>query len=310
MFGSESPGIYEKNGFSEEDKGVLAALCAFTMWGLLPVYWYLLGDIPPFQLLCHRIFWSVVVLALVVPLTGRTGTFLGLLVNKRILPRLVISTLLISANWYLFIWAVSQQRVLDSSLGYFITPLMNGFLGYLVFKERFTRLQGIGIVFAALGVLWTVFSYGTLPVLALSMALTFALYGMVRKLTPADPLCALFIETLLTAPFAVAILLFDYTHGYPVPQSSHLLLLMLAGPLTFLPLLCFGYAAQRIRLTVIGLIQYLSPTLSFLVSIFILREPLSLHTLFTFVLIWIGLLLFTWSNWKQAHPQHQFKHNL
>jgi rarD protein len=275
------------------------------MWGLLPIYWHLLGHIPPFELLCHRIVWSTVVVALVVPLTGRVAAFKALVVNRRILARLLITALLISANWFLFIWAVSQQRVLDSSLGYFITPLMNSLLGYLVFKERFTRLQGIGIGFAAAGVLWSLLSYGSLPFLALAMALTFALYGMVRKLTPADPLCALFVETLLVTPIALAFLCFSYSHGQPMPELPYSFLLVLAGPLTFIPLLFFGYAAQRIRLTVIGLAQYLSPTLSFLVSIFVLNEAFNVRTLITFVFIWIGLALFTWSTWRLAHPPHR-----
>ncbi len=298
-----APGREEKPQAPEEDrKGLFTALAAFGIWGTLPLYWNLFADMPPFVLLCHRILWSAVIVCAAVGLSGRMPRFKALLRQRRMVLLLCTSAVLISVNWFLFIYAVSQQRVLDSSLGYYINPLVNTLIGCLLFRERFSRLQGFGIGLAALGVLWNLLTYGSLPVLSLAMAVSFSLYGTVRKLTPVDPLCAVLLETLVTTPVALFVLGQSFVIHGP-PSGSTLLLLILAGPFTLLPLLLFGYAAQRVRLTTIGLCQYVSPTLSFIISIFVLHEPFSVSLLVTFLCIWAGLAVFTWSSWRALHPR-------
>ena len=296
------PGHGWIRNMSEERKGLCAALGAFGLWGLLPLYWSLLDHLPPFELLCHRILWSAVILCAAVKLLGHGPQFMDMIRQRRMVLLLSVSALFISVNWFLFIWAVSEHRVLDSSLGYYINPLVNTIFGFIFFRERFSRLQGLGILLAALGVLWNLFTYGSLPLLSLALAFSFAFYGAIRKLTPVDPLCALLLETLIVSPVALFVLAQSFiVNG--APELSTTLLLTLAGPFTLLPLLSFGYAAQRVKLTVLGLCQYVSPTLSFFTSIFVLHEPFSANMLVTFLFIWAGLAVFSWSSWRMLHPR-------
>ena len=282
-------------------QGIAAALSAFAMWGFLPLYWKLLGALPAHEQMCHRMVWSAVTFVPVIILTGRTHMLLDVLRQRKLLAGLVCSTLCISINWYLYIWTIGQGRVLDASLGYYINPLMSAVLGGVLLKERFSRLQGIGIALAAVGVLWNIVGHGGLPVLALALALTFSLYGLAHKIVPVDPICGVCVETLLMAPFALVVLSFGYKEGGGAPAAL-LPVLMLAGPITLLPMLCFGFAAQRIRLTILGLTQYVSPTISFFLGILVFREAFDLRSLVTFGCIWAGLAVFSWASWRLAHP--------
>lgn len=283
-------------------QGIAAAIAAFSIWGVLVLYWRVLAELPAYEQLCYRVVWSVVALLPLMFLRNRFAALLAALRQKKLIVGLVCSTVCIGANWYLYIWAVSQNRVLDASLGYYINPMVSALLGGLVLKERFSRLQGIGIALAGVGVLWSIVGHGALPVLALSVAISFSLYGLARKVVPVDPVCGVFVETLLMLPFALGVLWFAYDQGRPLPGVSLQCLLVLAGPLTLLPMLAFNYAAQRIRLTTLGLTQYMSPTLSFLIGVYVLHEPFNVRGLITFGCIWAGLAVFTWASWRMLHP--------
>jgi chloramphenicol-sensitive protein RarD len=282
----------------ENLRGVMAGLGAFCIWGLLVIYWKLLGDLHPFEQICHRMVWSLLALAPIVYFTGNTGEALQILCMPRQLVRLGASSSLLAMNWYLFIWSVEQNRILDSSLGYFINPLVNAVFGYIFLRERVSRLQLMGIALAAAGVGSSLLAYGAFPLLALSMAITFSLYGLIRKTTPVSPIAGLFIETLFMLPIAVTALGVHYGSGAPLPETGIFLILLCAGPATMTPLLLFNYAAKRIRLITLGIVQYISPSISFLLGLFLYEEHLSKSSLITFIFIWAGLALFTFSSWR------------
>ena len=284
----------------DSPRGIASALCAFGWWGLLTLYWKALGDMSAYEQMSHRILWTVATLVPIIILTGRLTVLRAVARQRRLVVGLLCSTVCIGLNWYVYIWGISQNRVLEISLGYFMNPLVSALIGCMVLKERFSRPQMIGVLLAGLGVLWSVVGYGELPWLSLTLAICFALYGLARKLAPVDPACCVFLETLLLLPIAAIVLTFPCTDR----QNSDIALfvLMLSGPLTLLPLMAFNYAAQHVRLTVLGLTQYLSPSISFFLGIWVFREPFDLRTLLTFVCIWAGLFVFTWGSWRLLHP--------
>jgi chloramphenicol-sensitive protein RarD len=282
----------------DSSRGIAAALGAFGLWGMLPLYWKALGSVSADEQMSHRILWTVAVMVPIILATGRMSALRAILRQRKTVAALLFSTVCIGLNWYVFIWGVSQNRVLETSLGYYINPLVSALIGCIVLRERFSRGQAIGIALAGLGVLWSVVGHGGLPWLSLSLAMLFALYGLARKLAPVDPACCVFVETLLLAPIAAGSLAGTYAQGQ-VPGMALLFMLMLSGPLTLLPMLAFNYAAQRVRLTVLGLTQYLSPTFSLFLGIWVFREPFDLRTLVTFGFIWAGLIVFTLTSWRQ-----------
>ena len=288
------PSIFQRQ---DSPRGIAAALGAFGLWGMLPLYWKLLGDMPAYEQMSHRIVWTVAGMLPII-LAGRMAVLREALRQRRTVAGLLCSTVCIGLNWYLYIWGVSQNRVLEASLGYYINPLMSALIGFIVLRERFSRGQAIGIFLAGIGVFWSLAGHGGLPWLSLSLAISFALYGLARKLAPVDPACCVFVETVLLTPAAAVSLAHTYMQG-PGPGAAFLFVLMLSGPLTLLPMLAFNYAAQHVRLTVLGLTQYLSPTLTFFLGIWVFREPFVPRTLITFGFIWAGLLVFTWASWRQ-----------
>lgn len=276
--------------------GLLAALGAFALWGLLPLYWKLLAAVPSLEILAHRIVWSFLFLLPLVFFTGRWREVRVAVSDRTTLLRVMGSSLLIGGNWFLYIWAVNDGRVLETSLGYYINPLMNVLFGYLFFRERPTRVQWMAIGLAAAGVLWMLASYGQLPWVSLTLAISFSCYGYMRKTVRVESVPGLFMETALLVPFVLAWLVHLHMNGggsLGAQSRTVDLLLAGAGIATSVPLVWFAYAARHLRLTTLGLLQYLAPSIAFALGVFVFHEPVTPSHLVTFGCIWVALGLYT-----------------
>lgn len=285
-------------------KGLLAALAAFALWGLLPLYWKQLAQVPPFEILCHRILWSFAFLLPVVLLTGRWGEVVAAVRDRGTLIRVTCSGLLVGFNWYLYIWAVNTGHVLETSLGYYINPLMNVALGCVFLRERPSRLQVAAICLAAFGVLWMVAGYGRFPWVALTLAGSFSLYGFMRKTVRVESIPGLFIETSILTPFVLFWLVRLHMEGsgaFSTLGTTTDLFLMGAGVATSTPLIWFAFGARILRLTTLGVLQYLAPTLAFLLGVFVFHEPMTPAHFVTFGCIWGALALYTIEGWRALH---------
>lgn len=279
--------------------GILAALGAYACWGLLPIYWKLLGHVPTPQLLSHRIVWSFVALGLFLLLTRRLGPL------RRTLCLTIWRTyfwaaLLVGMNWFLYVWSVNAGYIVESSLGYFINPLLSVFLGVFFFQKRLRRLQWVPLILASCGVLYLTINYGRLPWIALTLAVTFSLYGLAKKKAPLGAFEGLALETAILLPPALGWLLWSNHTGtgaflHASPSSD--LLLMGAGIVTTLPLVMFAAAAHRVPLSMIGMLQYIAPTIQFLIGVFIYHEPFSHTQAVGFGMVWAAVLLFWLERW-------------
>jgi len=277
---------------SLDRKGLLLGIGAYASWGVLPLYIHLLKAVPALQLLAHRVLWSLLLLAGIVLLLRR-GKAMWRAARGRTLLYLIASTVMIAVNWTVYIWAVQNDHVIEASLGYFMNPLVNVALGMVVLGERLRRLQGVAIGIAAAGVLVMAAGGGALWI-SLSLAVSFSLYGLIRKLAAIDALGGLTMETLLLAPLCLAWLLHAGAAGQGSwGQSASLnALLVLAGLVTALPLLMFAAAARRMPYSTLGLLQYIAPTIQFLIAVLVFGEPLHASHIVTFGLIWTGCALF------------------
>lgn len=277
--------------------GLFYGIGAYALWGVLPLYLHLLKDIPPAQVLSHRVLWSLLLLAAVVIATRRLRPLVAV-ARGRVLLMLTGSAALIAVNWFVYIWAVANAHLVEASLGYFINPLINVALGVLLLGERLDRLQGGAIALAAIGVLILAATGGGAIWISLSLALSFGFYGLIRKVAAIDALGGLTIETAILAPVALAVLLCASTSGSGAfgRDGTMDLLLILAGPVTAAPLLLFAAGAKRLRYTTMGLLQFIAPTLQFLEAVLIYHEPIRLAQLATFALIWLGCGLYAWSS--------------
>jgi chloramphenicol-sensitive protein RarD len=247
--------------------------------------------------LAHRAIWSFVMLAAVVGLTGRWGELWRELRRGRLMLMLSLSTLFIAGNWLVFIYAVSSGQVLQSSLGYFINPLVNVLLGVVFLRERLRRRQVLSIVLALTGVVILAVFVGEIPWIALTLALTFGLYGLMRKVMPVDGLMSLSVETLFMLPFAAAYVIYRGAAEGIHEGLPTLGLLMLSGPVTSVPLLFFGAAARRLRLSTMGILQYLTPTLHFVLAVLVFQEPFSTVQIVSFTCIWAAVAIYTFDSW-------------
>ncbi|MBI4061733.1 MAG: EamA family transporter RarD [Elusimicrobia bacterium] len=270
--------------------GLAYAAGAFGLWGLSPLYWRLLGHVPALEILMHRIAWSALLLAFV--LRGRWTDLRAAVLRPRTAGLLLATTALIGANWYLYIKGIEDRRVLDTSLGYYINPLVSVALGAAVLGERLRGLQAAAAALAAAGVLWLVKAHGHLPWLSLALAFTFALYALLRKVARADALIGLSFETFVLAAPCAAGLLWLAAHGRTPPDPRTWLLLAGGAAVTAVPLLWFVEAARRLDLKTMGFLQFLSPTLQFLIAVFVFDEPLPRGRLLSFVLIWAAVALY------------------
>ena len=276
--------------------GVLFGLAAFTAWGFLPAYWKQMQEVTPFEILCHRIVWSCVFLIVIISLQKRWKEVGSIVKTPAKLKGLILSGFLIGLNWFIYIWAVNSGRVVETSLGYYINPMINVLIGYLLLGETFSRLQCIAVLFALAGVIYSLIAYGALPMFALTLAITFALYGYFRKKIQAAPIPGLLIETLVLFVPALAYIIFRLiSDGSYFMKDLELTLWMIgAGVVTSLPLLWFAAAAKRLNLSTIGILQYLAPSIAFILGVFVYKEPFTHHNLITFGCIWMGVFLYTW----------------
>lgn len=287
------------NKLSEAQIGVLYALSAYFIWGVAPLYFKYLAFISVYEILSHRVIWSVVVTALLVSYLKDWPNVMSVFRQYKSLLILVITSLLISCNWLVFIWAINNGKMLEASLGYFINPIVNVVLGLAFLSERLSRLKWFAVFLAFIGVAAQAWQLGELPWVSLVLPLTFAFYGLLRKKVKVKAITGLFLETLVVLPIAMVYLL-TVAHS----DTSNLLnnewslnvFLMLAGIITALPLICFGQAALRLPLSTLGFFQYLGPSLMFILAVFLYKEPVSLVKLFTFACIWAGILLFVFES--------------
>jgi len=286
---------------AETRKGLAAALACFAMWGVFGLYFKLLAALPAPEVLAHRILGGALFAFLLLALRGGLAEVRQVLVDWRRLRLLTASALCIAVNWGLFIWAVANGRALESSMGYFIFPLMSVLLGRLVFNERLGRRQGAAVAVVAAGVGWMILRGHGVPWLALMLAVSFAGYGLLRKLVPVSALGGLLIEALLLAPAALLYLV--VTGGGEVPRAgvATQAVIALAGPVTAVPLVLFAVAARRLKMSTIGLLMYLNPTLQMLVAVFAFGEPFTAVHAVVFAAIWVGLALYSWPGRASPH---------
>jgi len=289
-------------------RGAFAAGLCYFLWGLVPLYWRQPVAVDATELIAHRLVWSLVFLVALLPFVrgGFTG-FAGALGTRRTFSLNLLSSALLTANWLVYVWAVNHDHILEASLGYFLVPLLNVALGRFVLHEHLRRLQWLAVACAAAGVLWQLVQLGRLPWIALAIAGTFGLYGLLRKQSPLGALTGLAVETALLAPCAVAFLLWRHHTGEGALgrlDAGTQLLVMSTGVVTAIPLLLFAYGARRVRLTTLGLLQYLAPIVQFLLGLLVYHEAFTRDRLGSFALIWVALLLYTADNlWTQRRKR-------
>ena len=289
---------------------MLCAIGAFCLWGFMPVYFKILNDVPPLEMLGHRVFWSALLLILVLLLAGQWQSLMDVIKRPRLLVGLAISSVLIALNWLIFIWGVTHDRILETSLGYYINPLLSVLLGFLFFRERLNRPQLLAIGLAVVAVSLQIYRLGSVPWVAFSLACSFGFYGLMRKQLSVPAATGLAVETLFLLPMTLGyfICLWQHNlHSFRVESPDTAIGLMLAGVITTVPLVLFNLAARRLSLTVLGVLQYLGPSISFAVGVLIYNEPLGAEQIQTFALIWLALAIFTADGMRRQRKKKQLK---
>lgn len=273
--------------------GLWLALTAYITWGVVPVYFKWIGVIPPFEIVAHRLIWSLVFLLGLLTLTGR---WKDMYLSWRRIRFLIPSALMLAANWLIFIWAISNDNITESSLGYFINPLVSVFFGMVFLGERLRPLQWIALFIASAGIAWQLLYFGEIPWIALSLAICFGFYGLLRKQLDMPSFAGLTMECLILLPAAIAYLIwlgFEEKITMGTMGIGIDILLMVSGIVTALPLLCFAAAVTRLPLVTIGIVQYVSPSVSLIIAVFVYNEPFGLSRIITFTCIWVALIIFT-----------------
>jgi len=286
-------------GAQEARKGVFYGLFAYTMWGCFPLYFALFEGVPAWEVVAHRVVWSCVLLAVIVTSLKRWQPVRAALAQPKKLGFVLGCAVLIAVNWGVYIYAVETRQVLQASLGYFLTPLVNVGLGMLVLKESISRLQVVAVVLAAIAILYQLLLLGVLPWITLALAFSFGTYGLLRKQVALDGLSGLFVETLLLLPVAIlALSILNYAGASHFSEDTGTMLLLLSsGAVTAIPLLAFAGAARRLRLSTVGFLMYINPTIQFLIALLVFSEPLSTEKLTSFIMIWVALGIYSWSAW-------------
>lgn len=288
-------------------RGLAAALFAFLLWGLFPLYWALLKSVPALEIISHRVVWCGLFVVAWLLWRDGSGWLRSALGGRHVLPTLILSSVLISVNWGLYIWAVTTGHVVNASLGYFINPLVNVLIGVLLLGERLNRAQWIAVVIAGLGVLWLTVQLDGVPWIALTLAFSFGFYGFLRKKVAVESVPGLGIESLMLSVPALLFLLWLEISGHAHfghEARSYDLLLILGGALTALPLIGFAYGARRIPYSLMGILQYLAPTLQLLAGVFILGESFSSDQAIGFGCIWLALLVYAGDGWRTLRRYH------
>ena len=290
----------------EQRKGVILACMAFFMWGLAPIYFKLLQHISAFEILMHRVVWSVLFIVIIVSIMQQWHKIKQVIVQPKLLLMLGLTATLLGFNWGLFIWAVNNDHMLDASLGYYINPLLNVLLGMLFLGEKLRKWQGVAVVLAFSGVVIQLVSFGSFPVVAFSLAGSFAIYGLLRKKLPIESLPGLLLEAVILLPIALVY----WWLMAPTPSSDLMLnewhtnlLLVSAGVVTTLPLLCFTGAAKRLQYTTLGFFQYIGPSLMFILAVMLYGEVFSNERMVTFACIWSALAIFSWDSYRQSQKR-------
>lgn len=287
--------------------GIVLGIITYLLWGFLPIYWKLLQHVPPDQILAHRIIWSFLMLGFVILVRRQGKPFWKKVSNRKVIMVFLAAAVLIGTNWLVYIWAVNAGFIVETSLGYFINPLVNVLLGVLILKEQIRPLQWLPIGLAAIGVLYLTVTYGSLPWISLVLAFSFGFYGLVKKTTSLQPVEGLTLETgILLLPALGWMLLANHNQTgvflHTTLQTD--LLLVGAGLATIIPLLLFASAVKQIPLSLIGILQYIAPTIQFLLGILVYGEPFSTSQLIGFSIIWVALIIFTTESWLHVrrHP--------
>jgi chloramphenicol-sensitive protein RarD len=291
---------------TDKRKGILYGLAAYGWWGFVAIYFKVVAHVAPLEVLAQRVVWSVVLLSILIHLRGRTPEMLRILRDRKCLLTLILTASLISINWLVFIWAVGNGYLLQASLGYFINPLVNILLGVVFLRERLSRWQTVSVGLAAVAVIWLTLQTGQFPVIALTLAFTFGIYGLLRKQVKVDGMLGLNAETLLLLPLALAYLIWSYNQGslaFGMIDTRTTLLLTAAGVVTALPLVWFVNSAQRLPYSTVGFLQYIAPSLQFAQAVVLFHEPFTRMHACAFSLIWLALLLFSWDTFR-ANRQH------
>lgn len=281
--------------------GLGYAFLAYAAWGFLPLYWKMLERVPAHELLLHRIFWSFIFVFAVLILVGKWNSIRGFFKSKRTMLSVTLSASLISLNWFIYIWAVNSGQIVEASLGYYINPLISVLMGLIILKERLKGMQYAALFLAAIGVSIPIIHYGSVPWIALVLALSFALYGLAKKMTKLDSLTGLALETMIVTPFALMYLMYLEVEGsgsIRLLNTTEILFLLGSGIATATPLFWFAQAANRIPLSAVGFMQYLAPTISLLIGVMIYNEPFTIVELTCFVFIWTASILYALSQTK------------
>lgn len=301
----------------QKKAGALYIFSAYLLWGLFPIYWKMLEHVTAHEILANRVLWSFVSMALLLIFARKLGDLKATLRTMKEKPKqaatLVTASFLVSGNWFLFIWAINNDRVIETSLGYYINPLMSVLLGVFVLKESLSKAQVFSVLFAAIGVAVLTIAYGQLPWISLGLAVTFALYGLMKKTVQVEAAVGLTLETFAVTPIAAGFLIYWWTKAELSLFSGSLstdLLLMLGGAVTALPLLLFAEGAPKIPLSMIGILQYITPTMTLLLGVFAYHEPFTVTQLISFSFIWVALVIFTFSQmkWYQRRQFNTSKH--
>lgn len=282
--------------------GILYGLGAYLLWGVLPIYWKLLQHVEAMEILASRFLWSVVFVCFLLLVTGKLQTFVqetkAIFSTSKTACCMVLAAIMISFNWGIFIWAVEAGRIVETSMGYYINPLVNVLFGVVFLRERLDKLQIAAVVCAVLGIGVIIVQNGGLPWVAMGLSVTFALYSLLKKIIIAQPLTSIMLETLLISPLAAGYLYYLSTQGgnvYQVCDTRTLLLLAGAGVVTATPLLLFTACARKLPLKLVGFLQYISPSITLMLGVFVYGEPFTSTIATAFGCIWLGLVLFIWS---------------
>ncbi|WP_075982574.1 EamA family transporter RarD [Bacillus massilinigeriensis] len=290
---------------TETKSGIIYAGASYVIWGILPIYWKLLGDVGSDEILANRIFWSFIFMIFILIFTKKWGNFVstlkGLKENKKQFAALAVASFLVSGNWFIYIWAVNSNHMIQTSLGYYINPLISVFLGMFVLKEKLSIAQYVSFILAFIGVLIITISFGEIPWVAIGLAFTFGLYGLAKKLIKLDSSVGLALETMVVAPISLIYMIYLAINGTQAFLSISLktdILLIGAGAATAIPLLYFAKGAQRISLATLGILQYVSPTLTLILGVFLYNEHFSKVHLISFLFIWSALAVYSLASTK------------
>lgn len=291
-------------------QGILLAVAAYTMWGIAPIYFKSLSEVSPFEILSHRVVWSFFLLAFLLHMSRGWRKVRDTLTSKPKMLYLVATSILVGANWLIFIWAVNSNHMLDASLGYYINPLINVLLGMFFLGERLRKLQWFAVSLAAIGVIIQLIAFGSVPIVAIALAFSFGFYGLLRKKVSLEAQTGLFIETLVMLPIAATYLLFiadSATSDFSMNPMQLNLLLIAAGVITTVPLLCFTGAATRLKLSTLGFFQYIGPSLMFLLAVLIYGEAFTSDKAITFAFIWGALVVFSFDGLRNNKKNKRAK---